>query len=66
VKKLFALVALAAIVLQPVHAHTIGGAYASLISCTWGQVGYQYGYIGTYRVNGQIISQFFGNQYCPH
>jgi hypothetical protein len=47
------------------YAYTIGGAYASLISCQWGQYGYQYGNIGTYNVNGQIYTQFFGNQYCP-
>ena len=47
------------------QAHTIGGAYASLISCTWGQYGYQYGHIGTYNVNGQTITQFFGSSYCP-
>lgn len=49
-----------------VEAHTIGGAYAQLLSCKWGQYGYQYGYVGTYKVNGQIISQFFGNTYCPY
>lgn len=49
----------------PVQAHTIGGAYASLVSCEWGQLGYEYGYIGTYNVNGKMIQQFFGNKYCP-
>ena len=48
------------------QAHTIGGAFASLISCTWGQYGNQYGHIGVYNVNGQTISQFFGNSYCPY
>jgi hypothetical protein len=48
------------------NAYTIGGAFAQLISCQWGQYGYQYGYIGTYNVNGQTYSQFFGNQYCPY
>ena len=52
--------------LQAALAHTIGGAYASQVSCTWGQFGNQYGYIGTYNVNGQMISQFFGNTYCPY
>ena len=49
----------------PVQAHTIGGAYASQVSCTWGQLGYQYGWIGVYNVNGQMVSQFFGDSYCP-
>lgn len=63
-KKLIVL-ALLALSLSSAQAHTIGGAYASQISCTWGQLGYQHGYIGTYNVNGQIISQFFGSTYCP-
>ena len=37
------------------QAYTIGGAYASLVSCDWGQYGYEYGYIGTYNVNGKCI-----------
>ena len=49
-----------------VHAYTIGGAYASLVNCKWGQYGYQYGYIGTYNVNGQHYQVFFGNSYCQH
>jgi hypothetical protein len=63
-KKLITLV-LFGLAMTSTHAYTIGGAYASLLDCRWGQFGYQYGYIGTYRVNGQIISQFFGNRYCP-
>jgi len=47
-------------------AYTIGGAYASQVSCTWGQFGNQFGWIGTYSVNGQMISQFFGNTFCPY
>ena len=49
----------------PAMAYEIGGAYAQLISCEWGQYGYEYGNLGTYRVNNQIIKQFFGNNYCP-
>ena len=58
-------VAISSTLLSPLQAHTIGGAYAQLISCVWGQYGYQYGHIGTYNVNGQIIRQFFGSSYCP-
>jgi hypothetical protein len=47
------------------NAFTIGGAFAQLINCKWGQYGYEYGYIGTYKVDKQIISMFFGNNYCP-
>jgi len=46
------------------YAYSIGGAYATLISCTWGQYGNQSGNIGTYRVNGQIFTVFFGSSWC--
>ena len=49
-----------------VSAYTIGGAYASLLSCNWGQWGYEYGNIGTYDVNGKIYQVFFGSNYCQH
>jgi len=49
-----------------VSAYTIGGAYASLDSCSWGQYGYEYGYIGTYNVNGKTYQVFFGNSYCKY
>lgn len=44
--------------------YTIGDAYAHLISCDWGQWGYEYGYIGTYKVNQQVYRVFFGSTYC--
>jgi len=49
-----------------IQAYTIGGAYASLVSCEWGQYGYEYGNIGTYDVNGKMYQIFFGNNYCEH
>lgn len=45
-------------------AYTIGGAYAMLVNCTWGQWGYEYGHIGTYNVNGKMYQIFFGSSYC--
>jgi len=48
-------------------AYSIGGMYATLISCSYGQHGYQYGNIGTYRlVNGDIYKVFFGNSHCAY
>ncbi len=47
-------------------AYTIGGAYANLVSCVWGQMGYEYGYIGTYDVNGKLYEVFFGSGYCKY
>jgi len=49
-----------------VNAYNIGGAFAQLQSCNWGQYGYQYGYIGTYLANGQVYRIFFGNQFCQY
>ena len=49
------------------QAYIIGGAYATLISCDCGQYGYQYGYIGTYRLmDGRIYQIYFGDNYCPY
>lgn len=48
------------------QAYTIGGAYASLISCDWGQYGYEYGNIGTYEVNGETYRVFFGDAWCEY
>ena len=54
------------LLLTAAQAYTIGGAYASLVSCDWGQYGYEYGYIGTYEVNGQYYRVFFGSNYCAY
>lgn len=48
------------------YAYNIGGAYASLIDCTYGQYGYEFGYIGTYKVNGNIYKIFFADNYCEY
>ncbi len=64
---MFAVILLGAVgVSQVATAYTIGGAYARLISCTWGQYGYKYGNIGTYEANGQIYKVFFGSSYCQY
>jgi len=48
------------------NAYTIGGAYARLLTCKWGQMGYEYGYVGTYEANGDIYQIFFGSNYCEY
>jgi hypothetical protein len=48
------------------QAYNIGGAYAQLVSCNWGQYGYQYGNIGTYSVNGRMYQVFFGSAPCQY
>lgn len=44
----------------------IHGAYARLVSCTWGQMGYDYGNIGIYDVNGKMYQVFFGSNWCAY
>ena len=67
-KKISFAFAIMLILCNPVvsSAYTIGGAYATLVSCNWGQFGYQHGYLGTYNVNGQLYTVFFGNNYCQY
>jgi hypothetical protein len=53
--------------LTQLNAYNIGGEYATLINCQWGQYGYQYGNIGTYKTaRGQIYQIFFGQNYCQN
>lgn len=47
-------------------AYSIGGAYASLISCDYKQYGLQNGYVGTYKSMGNYYTVFFGNNYCQY
>jgi len=50
-----------------VDAYYIGGMYATLVSCKWGQHGYEYGYIGTYRgADNKYYQVFFGGNYCEY
>lgn len=46
--------------------YDIGGAYAKLLSCKFGKWGYDYGYIGTYQMQGDIFQVYFGNNYCQY
>lgn len=49
------------------NAYTIGGMYVRLIDCSWGQYGYQHGYIGTYKdSSGKFYQVFFGSNYCQY
>lgn len=49
------------------QAYSIGGAYATLIDCSYGKYGYQYGNIGTYRLaSGEYYQVFFGSNYCQY
>ncbi len=65
-KKIFLGIIASIMISTSLQAYTIGGAYASLISCDWGQYGYEYGNIGTYKVNGKTYQIFFGSSYCKY
>jgi hypothetical protein len=62
--KKIALIIMLLLASTSVFSYTIGGAYASLLSCDWGQYGYEYGNIGTYNVNGKKYQIFFGSKDC--
>ncbi|MFX4277633.1 hypothetical protein ACOL3G_07150 [Aliarcobacter butzleri] len=53
-----------------VNAYMIGRAYATLEKCEWGQFGYEYGNIGTYKVgfgsNAKYYQIYFGQNYCQY
>lgn len=52
------------------NAYMIGGAYATLEKCEWGQFGYEYGNIGTYKVgfgaSAKYYQIYFGQNYCQY
>ena len=70
-KALIAACAFAAISLGitgTVAAYMIHGKYARLISCDygWSSVRGESGYTGTYEVQGEIWTIYFGSSYCSY
>ena len=66
-KKLLLAAAFATVAAGSASAYFIGGEYATLLSCNWGQYGYQHGWIGTYQTgSGGIYNIFFGSNYCQY
>lgn len=52
---------------QPSFAYNIGGMYATLIECRYGNFHYQYGNIGIYMASdGNLYSVFFGSMWCEY
>ena len=49
-------------------AYTINGKYARLISCdySYSSVRGESGYTGTYEVQGEIWTVYFGSRYCQY
>jgi hypothetical protein len=49
------------------YSHTINGHYAQLITCdfAYSATRGESGYTGTYKVLGEIFTQYFGSNFCP-
>ena len=49
------------------NAYTLNGKYAQLINCNfeYSVVRGESGYTGTYNVQGEIWTVYFGSKYCP-
>lgn len=62
-KKVFIFIVL----VSQMYAYMINGMYFTLESCVYGQMGYKFGYIGTYSsVSGERYQVFFSNKYCEY
>lgn len=65
--KILACIALSALFVSVASAYYIGGMYVTLVDCSWGQYGYEYGNIGTYKdSNGKFYQVFFGSNACQY
>lgn len=66
-KKIITSVVLAILAVSELSAYYIGNKYVTLIDCSYGQYGYEYGYIGTYKdMNNNLYRVFFGKNYCQY
>lgn len=54
--------------ISPASAYQIYGKYAALISCDygWSAVRGENGYTGTYDVQGEYWTVYFGSSYCKY
>lgn len=65
--KIIACIALSALFVSAASAYYIGGMYVTLVDCSWGQYGYEYGNIGTYKdSSGKLYQVFFGSNACQY
>lgn len=65
--KIVACIALSALFANVASAYYIGGMYVTLVDCSWGQYGYEYGNIGTYKdSSGKLYQVFFGSNACQY
>lgn len=65
--KLIVCMVLAVLSASIASAYYIGGKYITMIDCSYGQYGYEYGYIGTYKdMNNNLYRVFFGKNYCQY
>ena len=66
-KKLLLAAVIAVTAAGSTSAYYIGGEYASLVSCDYGQWGYEWGNIGTYKTtSGDYYRIFFGSSWCQY
>lgn len=66
-KKFFMAMVIVALCVCNANAYFIGNRYVTLIDCSYGQYGYKYGFIGTYKdSSGNLYRIFFGSNYCQH
>lgn len=65
--KIIVCIALSALFASVASAYYIGGMYVTLVDCSWGQYGYEYGNIGTYKdSSGKLYQVFFGSNACQY
>ena len=67
-KKIIIAAGLVAAFATSANAYTINGWYAQLVSCDygWSAVRGESGYTGTYLVNGEYWTVYFGSSYCQY
>ena len=66
-KKLALLCGILVSVVSIASAYYIDNKYVTLIDCSYGKYGYEYGYIGIYKdMNNNLYRVFFGNNYCQY
>lgn len=55
------------VLVNSANAYFLNGEYLMLDKCSYEQVGYKYGYVGTYKGSGDKIYQiYFGSKYCEY
>ena len=65
--KLFVIIATFALYICNANAYYIDNKYVTLIDCSYGRFGYDYGYVGIYKDSwDNLYKVFFGSKYCEY